>query len=336
MSTGGGHHNARALLADAGKGVEVETGEILFICFGAILAVGMMIGVGCCVAYGAQHRRRKLTFPGAEDYVSHGRMNARKWIKTIGAPDMIAEQYDIAYAGGELPKDRYQRLALPMYADSGKKFDPCEMPKKWLKPLGPPLRKLYLCFFWNDICKVMYKDMYWGAKRLRDWNQETEADEETPARWLGECKPCCYAADSFNSCTNWMCCECCGMNECKTLQESTTNCVKSVGDPNCCVVEDGKFTGVPKMPSIPSCKVNNCGGCESCTVTCTKQPADQMVAPGEDASPEAHAAYEAYTERIAKETAETKAEIAKERAKKAIEAAAVKAQQEERYTNPDA
>ena len=39
-----------------------------------------------------------------------------------------------------------------------------------------PLRKLYLCFFWNDICKVMYKDMYWGAKRLRDWNQETEMD----------------------------------------------------------------------------------------------------------------------------------------------------------------
>ena len=38
------------------------------------------------------------------------------------------------------------------------------------------------------------------------------------------------------------------MNECKTLQESTTNCVKSVGDPNCCVVEDGKLTGVPKMP----------------------------------------------------------------------------------------
>ena len=87
--------------------------------------------------------------------------------------------------GRGLPKDRYQRLALPMYADSGKKFDPCEMPKKWLKPLGPPLRKLYLCFFWNDICKVMYKDMYWGAKRLRDWNQETEADEERAGEMVG-------------------------------------------------------------------------------------------------------------------------------------------------------
>ena len=64
MSTGGGHHNARALLADAGKGVEVETGEILFICFGAILAVGMMIGVGSFVAYGGATQTTKLTFPG--------------------------------------------------------------------------------------------------------------------------------------------------------------------------------------------------------------------------------------------------------------------------------
>ena len=131
--------HARALLADLGKGVKVETGEIIFICFGVILFVGIMIGVGCCLADAAQHRRRKLTFPGAEDYVSHGRMSVRKWIKTIGAPDMIAEQYDIAYAGGELPKDRYQRLALPMYADGGKKFDPCALPKKWLAPLGAPL-----------------------------------------------------------------------------------------------------------------------------------------------------------------------------------------------------
>ena len=320
-----GHH--RALLADLGKGVKVETGEIIFICFGVILFVGIMIGVGCCLADAAQHRRRKLTFPGAEDYVSHGRMSVRKWIKTISAPDMIAEQYDIAYAGGELPKDRYQRLALPMYADGGKKFDACALPKKWLAPLGAPLRKLYLCFFWNDICKVMYKDCYWGTKRLRDWNQETEANEETPARWLGECKPCCYAADSFNSCANWMCCGCCGM-ECKTLQDSTTNCVKSLGDPNCCVIEDGKLAGIPNMPTIPSCKVNTCGGREGCNVSCAK-PEETMIAPGENDSPEAHAAYNAYLEKAAKENSEKKAAEAKERAKKAIQAASMKAQMEE-------
>ena len=318
--------HARALLADAGKGIKVETGEIIFICFGSILFVAIMIGIGCCLADAAQHRRRKLTFPGAEDYVSHGRMSAKKWIKTIGAPDMLVEQYDIAYAGGELPKDRYQRLALPMYADSGKKFDACALPKKWLKPLGPPLRKLYLCFFWNDICKVMYKDCYWGTKRLREWNQDPEADEETPARWLGECKPCCYAADSFNSCTNWMCCGCCGMQECKTLQESTTNCVKSVGDPNCCVIENGKLTGVPKMPTIPSCKVNSCGGCENCVGT---KAEPEMIEPGEDDSPEAHAAYKEYLERTAKENAEKKTEEAKERVKNAIKAASMKAQMEE-------
>ena len=93
---------------------------------------------------------------------------------------MIAEQYDIAYAG-ELPKDRYQRLALPIICGFWKKFDPRADAKKWLKPLGPPLRKLYLCFFWNDICKVMYKDMYWEQNGCETGIRNGSGRGERPA-----------------------------------------------------------------------------------------------------------------------------------------------------------
>ena len=172
----------------------------------------------------------EIDLPGAEDYVSHGRMNARKWIKTIGAPDMIAEQYDIAYAGGELPKDRYQRLALPIYADSGKKFDPCEMPKKWLKPLGPPLRKLYLCFFWNDICKVMYKDMLLGNEKIEKIGIKKRKRTRKRRRdgWASASRVARRVIRSTRARTGCAA-GAAGMNECKTLQESTTNCVKSPG-----------------------------------------------------------------------------------------------------------
>jgi len=54
-----------------------------------------------------------------------------------------------------------------------------------------------------------------------------------------------------------------------------------------------------------------------------------MIAPGENDSLEAHAAYNAYLEKTAKENSEKKAAEAKERAKKAIQAASMKAQMEE-------
>jgi hypothetical protein len=292
---------SRELLADKGKGLKVETGEILFACFGAVLFFAICVAISCLIADAAQHRRRKLTFPGAEDYVSHGRMNVRKWIKTIGAPDMIPEQYDIAFAGGELPKDRYQRLALPMYNDSGKSFDPCAMPRRWLQPLGAPLRKVYLFFFWNDICKVIYKDCYWGARYVREWNQETEIQEDTPAKWLAEGKPCTFCGAGFSACMGFVCGGCCATRPCVAVSESTTNCLKSVADPTKCVVGDEKMQGM-SMPKM-----------------CVKQ--EQEIVPTELDSDEVKEAYMNKQVQKAKENSEKKISEAQERAAAAIKKA---------------
>ena len=120
-------------------------------------------------------------------------MNARKWIKTIGAPDMIAEQYDIAYAGGELPKDR-PTISVAAYADSGKKFDPCEMRRSGSRRSGRHCVNFTTASFGTiyvrsciRICIGEQNGCETGIKKQK--NERGDAGE-----MVGQCKPCCYAA----------------------------------------------------------------------------------------------------------------------------------------------
>ena len=234
---------------------------------------------------------------------------------------MMIQQYDIAYAGAEMPKGRYQKLALPMYNDSGKKFDPLEAPKRWLKPLGPPLRKVYLWVFWNDICKVIYKDCYWTVIRVNEWNGNPEMEEDQPAKWLATCAPCNHCLNGFRACVGGICAYCGDIPKCKSALEKTTSCVKTLGDPTCCVIEDGKLTGVPNCkPDLSiNCYVGSGDNKKPC---CGSSTVQDSLEPTEFEDEEAKEAYE--TER-AKKLASIKVQEAQKRAAVAVMAAEEKA-----------